>query len=161
MFNRDGFMTFVGDKSKNKYAGGLSRIENIYAIDIDEQYQIDACSELLERIEQDKKRTDLNRSELKGRSDMASYLKKYIKFRQNQTQFLNVRNGSNFYIDNPVKEKIRMIISAYKSDFFTVDQQERYKWEGIGWYKSHWDIEAADFSLGRCCQIRMFWQISA
>lgn len=81
MFDRDGYMAFVGEKSRNSYASGLNRIENLYAADIDEQYQRDCCRALLEQIEEDKKRTDLSRQELKSRSDMASHLRRYIAFK--------------------------------------------------------------------------------
>lgn len=38
------------------------------------------------------------------------------------------------------------VIGAYKADFERADREERYKWEAIGWYKAHWDIEASDFA---------------
>ena len=41
---------------------------------------------------------------------------------------------------------IEDIVAAYKADFERIDKEERYKWEAIGWYKSHWDIETADFA---------------
>ena len=45
-----------------------------------------------------------------------------------------------------VIDKIRRVISAYKADFETADKQERYKWEAIGWYKQHWNMNAEDFA---------------
>ena len=42
--------------------------------------------------------------------------------------------------------KIRFVISRYKQEFALVDKQERFKWEAIGWYKKHWDINAPDFA---------------
>ena len=47
---------------------------------------------------------------------------------------------------NSVNEKIRFIIAKYKSEFTMIDSKERYKWEGFGWYKSHWKIDAVDFA---------------
>ena len=41
--------------------------------------------------------------------------------------------------------KIRFVISRYKQEFALVNKQERFKWEAIGWYKKHWDINAQDF----------------
>lgn len=38
------------------------------------------------------------------------------------------------------------VIAAYKADFERVDQQERYKWVAIEWYRTHWDIDAPDFA---------------
>ena len=45
-----------------------------------------------------------------------------------------------------MNEKIRMVIEKYKTEFAETDSKERYKWEGIGWYKSHWNIDAPDFA---------------
>ncbi len=45
-----------------------------------------------------------------------------------------------------VRAGIRKVISHYKQHFTEADQGERYKWEAIGWYKKHWDINASDFA---------------
>ena len=42
--------------------------------------------------------------------------------------------------------KIRFVISRYKQEFALVDKQERFKWEAIGWYQQHWNIDAPDFA---------------
>ena len=42
--------------------------------------------------------------------------------------------------------KIRFLISRYKQEFALVDKQERFKWEAIGWYQQHWNIDAPDFA---------------
>lgn len=47
--------------------------------------------------------------------------------------------------NNEMIGKIRFVISRYKQEFALVDKQERFKWEAIGWYKKHWDINAQDF----------------
>lgn len=83
MFNRDKFIAFVGDKSGGSYASGLKRIESLYDVDIDKEYDDDQCVSLLAQIEQDKRRTDLEPRELKQRSDAASHLKKYIEYMDN------------------------------------------------------------------------------
>lgn len=44
-----------------------------------------------------------------------------------------------------INDKIKEIISAYKADFTRINKEERYKWQAIGHYKTHWDIEAQDF----------------
>jgi len=49
-------------------------------------------------------------------------------------------------MDNAMKEKLHFIIESYKEDFERINKEERYKWEAIGWYKKHWDIEAKDFA---------------
>ena len=45
-----------------------------------------------------------------------------------------------------VRAGIRKVISHYKMHFTEADHNERYKWEAIGWYKKHWDIDASDFA---------------
>ena len=45
-----------------------------------------------------------------------------------------------------VRAGIRKVITHYKQHFAEADQGERYKWEAIGWYKKHWDIDASDFA---------------
>lgn len=42
-------------------------------------------------------------------------------------------------------ERIHWIIHHYKAHFSAVDRDERYKWEAIGWYKQHWNMDAEDF----------------
>ena len=49
-------------------------------------------------------------------------------------------------MDNDMKEKLHFIIENYKEDFERINKEERYKWEAIGWYKKHWDVEAEDFA---------------
>lgn len=137
MFNRDEFIAFVGDTSGTQYASGLSSIENLYGADIDAEYAKDGCVGLLSQLEGDKVRDDLSEKERKSRSDMTSHLKKYIAFRA---------GAQPTEAANPVSEKIAFVISHYKANFDTIAPQEQYKWEGIGWYKSHWDIKAADFA---------------
>ena len=43
------------------------------------------------------------------------------------------------------RKEIRLIIEQYKSNFSEIDRQERYKWKAAGWYRKHWNIDAADF----------------
>ncbi|MFR8469834.1 AAA family ATPase [Eisenbergiella tayi] len=61
--------------------------------------------------------------------------------------FLNIGNGKYEYVGEYYGGMaIEDIVAAYKADFERIDKEERYKWEAIGWYKSHWDIETADFA---------------
>lgn len=60
-------------------------------------------------------------------------------------RFLNEQNGTNIQPADPLRANIRKVIAAYKANFARTDKNERYKWEAIGWYKRHWDIEAKDF----------------
>lgn len=54
--------------------------------------------------------------------------------------------GEKYTVSASVVDKIRLVISHYKRNFETVNKQERYKWEAIGWYKQHWNIEAENFA---------------
>ena len=132
MFDREGFIDYVGAKSGNSYASGLARIENLYSVGIDAEYDKDKCEALLAQIEGDKKRTDLDQKELKKRSDAASHLKRYITFKTNS-------------IDT-ITDRIHFVIDHYKEHFDAVDQGERYKWEAIAWYKKHWEIDSPNFA---------------
>lgn len=132
MFDREGFIDYVGAKSGNSYASGLVRIESLYSVGIDAEYDKDKCEALLAQIEGDKKRTDLDQKELKKRSDAASHLKRYITFKTNS-------------IDT-ITDRIHFVIDHYKEHFDAVDQGERYKWEAIAWYKKHWEIDSPNFA---------------
>ena len=83
MFSRDEFMSYVGSASGSSYAAGLKAIESIYGVDIDGEYAGDKCRNLFQKLEQDKRSTELNKTELKRRSDMTSHLKKYVEYREN------------------------------------------------------------------------------
>lgn len=85
MFSRDEFMSYVGSASGSSYAAGLKAIESIYGVDIDAEYAGDKCRNLFQKLEQDKRSTELNKTELKRRSDMTSHLKKYVEYRENAT----------------------------------------------------------------------------
>lgn len=132
MFDKEGFIDYVGAKSGNSYASGLARIENLYSVGIDAEYDKDKCEALLTQIEADKKRTDLEQKELKKRSDAASRLKRYITFKTNS-------------IDT-ITDRIHFVIDHYKEHFDAVDQEERYKWGAIAWYKKHWKIDSPNFA---------------
>ena len=47
MFDREGFIEYVGEKSGNSYASGLGRIEKLFSVDIDAEYAKDKCEALL------------------------------------------------------------------------------------------------------------------
>ena len=38
------------------------------------------------------------------------------------------------------------MIDHYKEHFDAVDQEERYKWGAIAWYKKHWKIDSPNFA---------------
>ncbi len=60
---------------------------------------------------------------------------------QNQNNHYTGENG----FDDSIIRKIHLVIDHYKKNFALVNKQERYKWEAIGWYKNHWNINAEDF----------------
>ena len=43
MFDREGFIDYVGAKSGNSYASGLARIENLYSVGIDTVFLSSTC----------------------------------------------------------------------------------------------------------------------
>lgn len=132
MFDREGFMEYVGEKSGNSYASGLARIEKIYSVDLDAEYDKDKCDVLLKQIEQDKHTDGLSAKDSKRLSDFASHLKRYIAYRLNSV--------------DTVADRVQFVIKHYKEHFSSVDKNERYKWEALGWYKKHWKIDAEDFA---------------
>ena len=132
MFDREGFMEYVGEKSGNSYASGLARIEKMYSVDLDGEYEKDKCDVLLKQIEQDKHSDGLSAKDSKRLSDFASHLKRYIAYRLNSV--------------DTVADRVQFVIKHYKEHFASVDKEERYKWEALGWYKKHWNIEAEDFA---------------
>ena len=130
MFDREGFIEYVGEKSGNSYASGLGRIEKLFSVDIDAEYAKDKCEALLAHIVN--KKQYLDPKEAKRFSDAASHLKRYITFRMNAV--------------DTVTDRILFVIDHYKSNFGAVNKDEHYKWEALGWYKKHWNIDAEDFA---------------
>ena len=130
MFDREGFIEYVGEKSGNSYASGLGRIEKLFSVDIDAEYAKDKCEALLAHIVNQKQHLDPK--EAKRFSDAASHLKRYITFRMNAV--------------DTVTDRILFVIDHYKSNFGAVNKDEHYKWEALGWYKKHWNIDAEDFA---------------
>lgn len=130
MFDREGFIEYVGEKSGNSYASGLGRIEKLFSVDIDAEYAKDKCEALLAHIVN--KKQYLDPKEAKRFSDAASHLKRYITFRMNAV--------------DTVTDRILFVIDHYKANFGAVNKDEHYKWEALGWYKKHWNIDAEDFA---------------
>ena len=61
--------------------------------------------------------------------------------------FLNIGDGEYEYVgEHYIGVAIADIIRDYKVDFERVDREERYKWEAIGWYKEHWNIDSPNFA---------------
>ena len=82
MFDKKGFMAFVGSNSGASYANGLDNIEKVYGIDIDAEIARDNCANLLALIDADKKR--LSDNDRKNRQNWYSHLRKYIEYTKKQ-----------------------------------------------------------------------------
>ena len=104
MFSRDEFMSYVGSASGSSYAAGLKAIESIYGVDIDAEYAGDKCRNLFQKLEQDKRSTELNKTELKRRSDMTSHLKKYVEYRENATAIEQRKQFVSWMQDQPRRD---------------------------------------------------------
>ncbi len=138
MFNSDEFKEYVkkdfGVKTAGNYSWGLTEIEKRYGVDIDASYAFDSCDSLISKIQSDKKDDTLSPSEYKSVSNMHSYLKKYIEFR------------NSIISDDEVNKNIKGIITLYKDDFKRINNEERFKWEAIHTYKKVWNINADNFA---------------
>ena len=77
-------------------------------------------------------RVRLSAKDSKRLSDFASHLKRYIAYRLNSV--------------DTVADRVQFVIKHYKEHFDSVNKEERYKWEALGWYKKHWNIEAENFA---------------
>lgn len=78
MFDKQGFVAFVGSASGASYANGLENIEKVYSVDIDEEIDRDHAASLLVMIDEDKKKVSGN--ERKNRQNWYSHLKKYVEY---------------------------------------------------------------------------------
>lgn len=137
MFNEDIIKQNVVGTSGNSYVSGLRWIEREYKVDLEEEFHKDSCSNLLQLLESSKKEPNISEKEIHARRDRCSHLKKFIEL---ASKFEDVDSSSNL-----VNKKIEEVIRAYKKDFDRINQEERYKWEAVKWYKDHWDIDALNF----------------
>ena len=61
--------------------------------------------------------------------------------------FLNVGDGEYEYVgENFTGVALSEVIEEYKKNFTWLDNDERYKWKAIAWYKDHWNIDDPDFA---------------
>ena len=82
MFDKKGFIAFVGSASGTMYANGLVNIEKTYNVDIDAEVARDNCVKLLSLIDADKKQ--LSDNDRHTRQNWSSHLKKYVEFKGRQ-----------------------------------------------------------------------------
>lgn len=142
-YQKQAFMTYLHDEKGNGqpggYCNGLDNVEKFFSVNIDEEFVKDQCESLYDRIQQTRKNPEVIGKNEHTVRQYASNLKRYVEFRIWQ-------NSESHEASNPVVEKIHYIISEYKKNFEEINKGERYKWEAIGWYKQHWNIDAADFA---------------
>lgn len=132
MFNKQEFKNYVGVSSGGSYVAGLSAVEKIYDVDIEEEFEKDECLHLLDLLATAKSENIDDFNELHNRRNRYSHLKKYIEFMKKQ--------------ENVHYNTIKDLISRYKHDFDKINEQERYKWEAVKHYKDNWNINASDFA---------------
>ena len=61
--------------------------------------------------------------------------------------FLNVGEGEYEYVgENFTGMAFSDVIEKYKQNFSWLNNDERYKWVAVAWYKDHWNIDAPDFA---------------
>lgn len=55
-------------------------------------------------------------------------------------------NNKNTLLLNIDINKLEKEIKDYKANFFSSWNDEKYKWEAVSWFQSHWDIKSPDFT---------------
>lgn len=85
MFDREGYIGYVGDKSGVTYAYGLTRIEALCSVSIDDEYEKDQCVSLLASLDELIEGDSEAGAELKKVS-AKSKLRKYIDFKEEPLQ---------------------------------------------------------------------------
>lgn len=81
MFDRAGFISYVGKKSGSTYAAGVDNIEVLYGKDVDAEYEKDRCASLLAYLKELRKSPGATASDLNGLSTRTSNLRRYIEYR--------------------------------------------------------------------------------
>ena len=136
MFDKNGFKSILNHSTGYAYCSGLNSIETIFQKDIDAEFQKDSCVSLLEMLKQAHDSADSQK-----RSEFSRYqtqLRKYIAFKQGASAHTGAA---------PVdfEASLDLIISEYKKGLPGIRDQERYKWEAIQWFQTHWDEKATNF----------------
>lgn len=137
------FMTYahteIGLMNPWEYCNELDNIEELLSVDIEVEFQKNQCRSLYNRLQQLRKTPETIGKNEHAVIQYESILSRYIDFRR-------LKQASDVPLNNQIQKKIRGIISSYKANFEQANKDERYKWEAIGWYKQHWDINATDFA---------------
>ena len=81
MFDKTGFISYVGEKSGPTYAFGIENIEKLYGKDVDAEYEKDHCASLLAFLKDLRGKEGMSASDLNGLSTRTSNLRRYIEYR--------------------------------------------------------------------------------
>jgi 5-methylcytosine-specific restriction protein B len=130
MFDRSGFIAYIGETSGMTDADGVDHIEKFYGKDVDAEYEKDHCASLLSFLKDPKNAEGMSDADLNRLRMGIDQLSRYLSYRD---------GGKS-------SSMIQRVIDAYKADFARVDDEERFKWEVLHHYQQHWDIEADDFA---------------
>ena len=137
------FMAYVhtemGLMNPWEYCNELDNIEKLLSVDIEVEFSKNQCSGLYNRLQRLRKNPESIGKNERSVIQYESILSRYIDFRR-------LKQDSDVPMNNPIHKKIRGVISSYKSNFEQTNKDERYKWEAIGWYSQHWNIDAPDFA---------------
>lgn len=85
MFDKEGFIAYVGDKSGATYAYGLTRLEALCSVSIDDEYKKDHCASLFTSLDSLMAEDSDAGVELKKVS-AKSKLRKYIEYKEEPLQ---------------------------------------------------------------------------
>ena len=138
MFDKSGFKSTLKSNTGATYCHGLSQIEAIFGISIDDEFQRDLCATLQNLLKEKQDNAAPNSSEKMDLSNYGTHLRKYISYRQTSMN-PGASTSTNF------EDSLDFIISKYKEALPQTMASERYKWEAIGWFQKHWDVNAENF----------------
>lgn len=85
MFDRDGYISYVGEKSGTTYAYGLTRLEALCSVSIDDEFEKDHCASLLASLDSMIADESGAGGELK-KLTVKSKLRKYIEYKEEPFQ---------------------------------------------------------------------------
>ena len=144
----DGIITLLANKGINKWEGGC-------AVTIVEQYRecfkdVPVGTKFTRKqiIDMMHEKFGTNETSIIPSDHSYNMTNKGLRGANRENNFfLNVGDGEYEYVgEHFTGMAISDVIQLYKLDFERVNREERYKWEAIGWYKKHWDIDAPDFA---------------
>lgn len=81
MFDKVGFIAYVGEKAGPAYAAGVENIERLYGKDIDAEYEKDHCASLLAYLQERNNVEGMSASDLNELNAGISNLRRYIEYR--------------------------------------------------------------------------------